>query len=161
MDLKPQLLDTLGRRVDRLERETRRLKLGGLLALMVLAAVGVVAQTAVPETIEARRFVVRDANGIMRFEVASRATAFGLDIHDREGRVRASFMVSETTGEPFLQLRDSNGAARVRVDFVFGSPALRVLDADGKDRLELYLKGDGSAVLRIRDVDGKVLWKVP
>ncbi|MGH7299604.1 MAG: hypothetical protein ACREJE_04240, partial [Candidatus Rokuibacteriota bacterium] len=59
----------LTRRLDRLERENRRLKLLGALALLGLAALTVMGQTAatpVVNTIEAERFVLRDGAGHAR-----------------------------------------------------------------------------------------------
>ncbi|MGH7386345.1 MAG: hypothetical protein ACREKG_14300, partial [Candidatus Rokuibacteriota bacterium] len=61
--------DHLTRRLDRLERENRRLKLLGALALLGLAALTVMGQTAatqVVNTIEAERFVLRDGAGNAR-----------------------------------------------------------------------------------------------
>jgi len=61
--------DHLTRRLDRLERENRRLKLLGGLAMLGLAALTVMGQTAptsVANTLEAERFVLRDNAGNVR-----------------------------------------------------------------------------------------------
>ncbi|HYB71597.1 MAG TPA: hypothetical protein VEH80_13040, partial [Candidatus Bathyarchaeia archaeon] len=61
--------DELTRRLERLERENRRLKLLGLLAAVGLASLTVMGQTAptqVANAVEAERFVLRDAGGHVR-----------------------------------------------------------------------------------------------
>ncbi len=58
--------DTLTQRLDRLERENRRLKLAGAFLVLALVAVGAMGQVlpkAVPKVVEAERFVLRDPGG--------------------------------------------------------------------------------------------------
>ena len=65
----------LARRLDRLERENRRLKRLGALALIGLAALTIMGQTAsapVANTIEAERFILRDASGNARASLGVR-----------------------------------------------------------------------------------------
>jgi hypothetical protein len=50
-------------RLARLERENRRLKVAGLLALLVVASVFLMGQTRVPQRIEARSFAVLNPYG--------------------------------------------------------------------------------------------------
>ena len=62
-------LDTPTQRLDRLERENRRLKFAGAILLLALAAVGAMGQVlpkAVPKVVEAERFLLRDARGRVR-----------------------------------------------------------------------------------------------
>ncbi len=67
--LPQRLPDHLTRRLDRLERENRRLKVVGGLALLGMAALTVMGQTpptSVANTLEAERFVLRDNAGNVR-----------------------------------------------------------------------------------------------
>ena len=59
-------LDTLTQRLDRLERENRRLKIAGAILLLALAVVGSMGQVlpkAVPKAVVAEQFVLLDQNG--------------------------------------------------------------------------------------------------
>ncbi|MFQ5850780.1 MAG: hypothetical protein ACE5JU_09360, partial [Candidatus Binatia bacterium] len=59
-------VDNLVRRLERLEREDRRLKLAGALVLLGIAAMVVMGQTRAREAakvIEAERFLLRDISG--------------------------------------------------------------------------------------------------
>jgi hypothetical protein len=59
-------METLARRLDRVERENRRLKRTGVVALAVIAAVmlmGQATESKVAKVVEAEKFVLRDAKG--------------------------------------------------------------------------------------------------
>ena len=67
-------METLARRLDRVERENRWLKRWGALALAVMAAVVLMGQATgskVAKVVEAERFVVRDASGNTRAVLGS------------------------------------------------------------------------------------------
>ncbi len=67
-------IETLARRLDRVERENRRLKRAGIVAVAVIAAVVLMGQATgskVAKVVEAERFVVRDASGNTRAVLGS------------------------------------------------------------------------------------------
>jgi len=65
-------IETLARRLDRVERENRHMKQAGVVALAVIAAVVLMGQATpskVAKVIEAEKFVVRDKSGKVRAEL--------------------------------------------------------------------------------------------
>ena len=92
-------------RVQRLERDNRRLKLGaGCLVALVVAVplVGAVLPAQVPEVIEAREFRVLDEQGMKRVDLV----ADGLRFYDEQGTYRVGL------GEGGLGLRDEQPQRR-------------------------------------------------
>ncbi len=75
-------METLLRRLDRLERENRRLKRAGILVLAVIAAVALMGvhepPTEIHDVVEAKRFVVRDKSGNHWGLMVYRASPFGV-----------------------------------------------------------------------------------
>jgi hypothetical protein len=99
-------LDALTRRLDRLERENRRLKVVGVLALLGLVSVALMGQAVLSDApiVEAQTFYVRDRVGKVRATLG----ADGLSIMDASGAARV--VVSGTSDPPGLNLRDKAGA---------------------------------------------------
>ncbi len=72
-------MDTLARRLDRLERENRRLKIAGVMALAVIAAIVLMGQAASKlappgkpgKVVGAEQFIVHDARGGVRAELGT------------------------------------------------------------------------------------------
>ena len=90
-------------RVERLERENRRLKRAGLVALALAAVLVLTGQARSSRVMEANRFVLRDTSG----------------------RVRAELKTEEDLS-PRLVLLDSHGASRAWLDLSKkGEPTLR------------------------------------
>src|SRR5437879_6012790 len=105
----PELQD-LAQRVERLERENRRLKRAGLVALALAAVLVLTGRARSSRVMEANRFVLRDTSG----------------------RVRAELKTEEDLS-PRLVLLDSHGASRAWLDLSKkGEPTLRFWDAMGK-----------------------------
>ena len=88
----------LARRLDRLERENQRLKRLGALALIGLAALVIMGQATsapVANTIEAERFVLRDASGHARASLGVRPDGTAaLALADDTHQERAVFTVT-------------------------------------------------------------------
>jgi hypothetical protein len=99
-------LDVLAQRLDRLERENRRLKITGALALLGLISVALMGQAVLSDAplVEAQTFYVRDKAGRVRAMLG----ADGLSLMDATGAVRVA--VSATGDAPGLSLRDKAGA---------------------------------------------------
>ena len=75
-------------RLDKMERQNRRLKLAGLV-LLVLAAAGLLMGQALPKRIiEAEKFLVKDRQGKVRakLEVGEHDTP-SLFLYDKEGKI--------------------------------------------------------------------------
>ena len=135
-------MDSLLRRLDRVERENRWLKRIGALALIGASALAVMGQAGssnVAKVVEAEKFVVRDANGGV-------GAVLGVTTDNNSG----------------LEIRDKNGKAGVTLGMgASGNPAMRL---DGKDRktgIALGVRPDNSPGLELYDKDGKVIWTAP
>jgi len=123
---------TLVERLERLERQNRRLKRGGILGLALVGAAALMGQAPpAGQTVEAEGFILRGPNGKARAELAMRG------------------------GEPRLILRDANEKEQVRLAVLAdGSPALTFYYNDWRPNLMLKAGGVGPA-LTLYDKEGK------
>ena len=153
----------LERRVEKLERENRRLKIVGGLVLLGLAAA--CTSTAVmpqegPDVIEARTFVVIDEDGTTR----ARITPVGLGYHDGGGNLRALLSAG---GIAYI---DENGTIRGRIEAGGSS----YFDENGEIRARIVASGssyfDENGEIRARIVadsftyfgeNGDAIWQAP
>jgi hypothetical protein len=175
-------------RLEKVERENRRLKFVGA-AVLFVAAAGLVMGQAWPtsRTVEAEAFVLRDASGPARaawhpspgggaaltffdFDQAGKPRAQvrverdgtpGLLLFDQAGNGRA-MLRADRDGSPHLTLTDQAAQTRavLRVEGN-GSPGLVLFDQGGKMRATLYVVSDGSATLQLSDKAERVFWRVP
>jgi hypothetical protein len=150
-------------RLERLERQNWRMKVGGIMVVLVASA-GLLMGQAMPKatTVEAEAFVVRDATGNQR--AALHLTPDGgaaLTFFDPAAKIRAALRV-DREGSPDLTLLDE--AARIRAILRVeraGLPGLVFFDQAGKPRATLYVESEGSAVLQLSRKDEKVFWRAP
>ena len=88
-------------RLQRLERDNRRLKAGGVVALSAVLVVFLMGQTApVPDEIKAKRFTAVDEKGRTRAVLIGTLTGSSLSLRDDKGNERVSLFVSD--GGPLL-----------------------------------------------------------
>jgi len=129
--------DQLTRRLDRLERENRRLKFVGALALLGLGALTVMGQTAptsVANTLEAERFVLRDNAGNVRATLGLRPDGTAaLALADDTQQDRAVLSVT-APGQASVDLSDRAGHLRAGLGVRADGSALRA-----ETRLEITL----------------------
>ncbi|MFQ5929667.1 MAG: hypothetical protein ACE5MK_08200 [Acidobacteriota bacterium] len=167
-------------RLNRLERENRRLKEAGALTLAAIAVVVIMGQAMPSKVVEAEKFVVRDASGKVHAALGTvNKRAVSLALIDKNGNPRVVLGVL-SDGSPSLSFYDKDMNRRavlgLRAD---DSPDLALLDRDRKLRARLSLNDEGSATLvfidsggkigasliRTRlsffDKDGRVTWKAP
>ena len=126
-------LESLAQRLERVERQNRRLRVGAtavalMLAVMTVATAVLCGRLASPNrTVHARGFVLRDEHG------NTRAALFLPDSH-----------------AVALALRDVNGRARALLRILGrGRPRLDLLDADGYERATLAADTDGPPSLTL------------
>jgi hypothetical protein len=144
-------LAILKSRLDRLERGNRRLRRLGLFAFLGVGLLFVMGQTSpsvVPEVVEAKRFVVKDASGRNLAALGTdRDGAPLLVLTNLDGGLGATL---EVTGarRPALTLYDRAGHSRalMSVDSE-GSPSLSLSDNTGTPRLGLAVATQGSGGL--------------
>jgi hypothetical protein len=138
-------------RLDRLERGNRRLRRFGLFAFLGVALLFVMGQTSpsiVPEVIEAKRFVVKDASGRNLAALGTdRDGAPLLVLTNLDGGLGATLEVTAAR-KPSLTLYDRAGNSRaiMSVDSE-GSPGLSLMDKTGTPRLGLAVATQGSGGL--------------
>lgn len=86
-------LQSLVTRVDKLERQNRLFKRGGLALLLAAATLILMGQARPSDTLEAHSFVLSDSSGIKRAELA--VLAGGPDIRFFDAREKARTLLSE------------------------------------------------------------------
>ncbi len=78
-------IETLARRLDKVERENRWLKQAGVVALVMIAAVVLMGQVKPQSrTIETENLIIKDEKGVIRVKLALR----GLRMYDRNGKIK-------------------------------------------------------------------------
>jgi hypothetical protein len=152
-------LNTLTQRLDRLERDNRRLKIAGAILLLALAAVGAMGQVlpkAVPKVVEAERFVLRDTKGKILATLIEALGTPALVLFDQNGKARAGLTVLPD-GRPGLSLYDQNEKKRAGLTVVGdGTPSLALSDQNEKVRAGLGVLADGAPGLFLSDQNEKV-----
>jgi hypothetical protein len=137
-----QTMETLVIRLESLERENRRLKRAGAVALAAITALVLMAQATpagVAKLVEAEQFVLRNSSGDTRAVLAVGPDgSVGLGLSDEAGTARA-----------WLSLGPQ------------GSPSFALFDRASRPRATLRLWPDGVPRLALNDQDGNVIWSVP
>lgn len=152
MDL--STLDSCIARLNRLERENRRLKLaGGALlagfALVVLTGAGLADR----RTLEAESFIVKDATGKVRavLGTAEPSSAPGLVLYDNDGNANVLLHLS-ADGAPGLWLYDKD-RVRATLNAAGERVQLQLFDRDNRPRAILGVQKDGMPGVELYDQD--------
>jgi hypothetical protein len=159
-------------RLEKLERQNRRMKLAGLGAMVIAGAFVLMGQASGPRTppeVRAKSFVLVDAKGETRARLYMSASAKGpeLTLLDANGNARAE--MDAFSDSPELALSDAKGKVRARLVAWPDGPGLALSDAKGKVRARLVAWPDGpglilndanenSRVVLGADSDGPGLW---
>ena len=157
-----------------------------LFALVVLAAVSVALMGQLPmknRSVEAQRFVLRDAAGKARGGFIMDADRPKLVLFDNSGKARAGLSLA-TDGSPSLTLHDGEEQPRAGFSLESDRVYLSLHGKGGKGSAGLAVGSDGSVILLLRDreekervgvtvtpsgvpameflnKDGRVIWKAP
>ena len=163
-------METLTRRLDRVELENRRLKRARVAILAVIASVALMGQV-IPKsrTIEAERFLVRDANGTQRggLGVWGNGSA-ALLIFEREGKTISAALAEGPDDSARLELRsgglilnDRNSERRAVFGMLpEGLANLVLMDNEGNSRAYFGVTEDG-AQLAFFDKAKRAIWRAP
>lgn len=129
--------DRLRERLDRLERDNRRLKrVGVVIGVLLMAALGM-GQTPGKRVITANEFVLIDGKGEHRMVLAVKEEQPAFALYDGHGQRRA-LLTLDKDGRPAFALADANGEARLSLGLRHGGePRLSLLDATGHLQLGL------------------------
>jgi hypothetical protein len=136
-------LETVTRRLDRLEGENRWLKGLTLMLLLAIAAMGLMGQTAPHRplrALEAEEFVLRDSRG----------------------QIRASLGTTENPSATVLQIHSENGKPRTRLIVSGdGTSSLEVTDSNDRIRVLLGVRDTGTPRIWLGNEAGKIVWRAP
>jgi hypothetical protein len=161
-------------RLEKLERQNRRMKLAGLGAMVIAGAFVLMGQASGPRTppeVRAKSFVLVDANGETRARLYMSASGKGpeldlldakgnerltldgpgLTLYDVNGKLRA--VLAAGSNGTALQLDDANGKVRAHLGVLSDEPGLDLNGADGKSSAWLLALSDGP-ILDLNDASG-------
>jgi hypothetical protein len=168
-------LGALLSRVERVEKENRRLKRGALAFLLAIASVGVMAQTkqstpsssqkrrapapapapAGPTAVEAQSFILKDSNGHVRAELGLAGSSPSLKFKDENGSALVTLALnSDAPGGPLLLLSDPQHHASVALSVLeHAGPQLSLTGERADIQLHMGVAPDGTT-LELSDKDG-------
>jgi hypothetical protein len=143
----------LAARLEKLEKQNRRIKGIGIVLLVLAAALVLMGQTPGHRTVEANEFVLKDADGTVRGRWSVAALGPRFVLLDATGKERVAFNMNP--GGAGLTLSDASGRARAHLVATVNGPGLLLTDANGKDRLFLFADDtENSAGLGLQDEKG-------
>ncbi len=143
--------DNLTIRIERLEQENRRLKLGGLAILALIGAAVLMGQAkspAVLEEVRTRNLVVVNAAGEERAALDATEDGMELSLRDETGKDRVAVMASKSGGTIFLY-SDNAKEPRVLIDADKTGASLGLMDRIGKGRLVPSTDKDGPKLMLV------------
>jgi hypothetical protein len=152
-------------RLERVERENRRLKRAIVLALVIVGAIFVMGQAQGTKTIDATQFNVRDPRGRVRgtfgtFEGLTQLTLYGPE-GPQSGNPAAS-MISIGNGKQGPYVIFTDGKGKTRLDLVLDrddEPGLRLYNREAEEIAALSASGN-SADLGLGRVGGPEQFEV-
>ncbi|MBZ5538228.1 MAG: hypothetical protein LAO31_19925 [Acidobacteriia bacterium] len=164
----------LAGRLERLERDYRRLKRLVIAALVLIAALGTIAATQpVAQTITAHEFHVLDSSGKVRMTMDAGPSGPLLRFYDAQDHLGAQMGISPD-GQSHLELSDKKMAGYLQMGVESdGSPLIRLRNVQGF-RMDLGYTAlvntrtgasqetsAASIVMFSNDKKGSVIWRAP
>lgn len=175
--------DELEARVKKLERENRRVKVGALLALVLVGGVVCSGQTQTSEdkvldTIKTRKLIVVDEAGKPRAALGITGGDPGLFLYSEAEEVKVALALSSSTGPglhlfgqtqkgnavlaatpmgPALGLYDDAGTIRAGLSITSAGPGVQLYDEAGRGRVALIVDPSGPG-LGLLDEHQNVIW---
>jgi hypothetical protein len=164
-------------RVERLEKENRRLKQGALAFLLLIASAGLMAQTkqkppastssqrpkgrapapapAGPTAVEAQSFILKDSNGHVRAELGLAGSTPSLKFRDESGSALVTLALnSDAPGGPLLLLSDPQHHASVALSVLeHAGPQFSLTGERADIQLHMGVAPDGTT-LELSDKNG-------
>jgi hypothetical protein len=147
-------------RIQRLERDMRRLREGMLvLAIALIATFAWSVTQATPDELTLRRLAIVDADGMERI-VAATSPEGGADLshYDTDGKMRIS-AGTNPEGDANVQHLDPDGRQRINLGTgPAGEAVLEGDDSDEKDRIGVLTFPDGYSGIALRSSNGESVW---
>ena len=157
MELKTQDIQVVFERLERLEKQNRRLKsVAALFMIFTSSLILISAAGHKGHTVEAKQFVLKDDEGNTRAVLGMRSAGPGLTLYAADGdKVQALLTVLQTG--PVLGLYDADGTTRALLGVTPKGASLTFNDAEGKLRAEMSFSGDAPQ-LTFFDRDGNPVY---
>jgi len=162
-------------RVERIEKENRRLKQGALVCLVALASIGLMGQTqhkttttkkpspppaaaaafVMPTNIEAESFILKGPNGKTRAELSMGGTGPSLKLLDQSGSALVTLSLNDSApGGPFVLLSDPQHHAGISMSVLENAGSQLTLTGEREDiQAHLGVTPDGTN-FELTDRDG-------
>ncbi len=146
-------LQAIVKRLDRLERQNRRMKQAGILLLVIVSAVLLI-DLAAPKSriVEAEKFVLRDSAGKPRGGLTVTEEGSALELYDTNQKLRVALGIP--SGMPNLTLNDANETGRVMLAIAPSGSGLVLADRSGSFMAQLDVAEDGGTRLLLQDSQG-------
>lgn len=134
-------------RLEKLERQNRRMKQAGAVALLLATAVLLMGQASPNRTVEANEFVLKDANGRVRGRWSIKADTAQFHLVDTNGVDRIS--LAELGNSTLLSLQDSDGGQRASLQVIRQTSQLLLNHADDRASVHLAAEESGNTTLTL------------
>ncbi|OFV94413.1 MAG: hypothetical protein A3H28_09725 [Acidobacteria bacterium RIFCSPLOWO2_02_FULL_61_28] len=138
-------------RLEKLEKQNRRFKQIGAVALIIVGSVVLMGQAPPPRTVEANEFTLRDGSGRVRGQLSMTNSGPALSLYDQNGHVRT--MLDVLASGPGLSLLDANGKIRAALVVEANGPGLALVDGNGKKRAMVNLVAEGPGIYLFDDAE--------
>jgi hypothetical protein len=150
----------LEQRIVRLERDCRLYKRAAAVAVVLVAAVGVMGHAST-RTLDAHKFVLRDAANRPRAELGMDGNqSLALRFKDETGMPRLTLGIEGDAAVVVLTDKSSKPRATLTV-LGQGTPSLTMFDESGKSHAVVSLTREGTAAVSLLDGNGSVKSKLP
>jgi hypothetical protein len=126
-------MSTIHSRLEKLEKENRSLKRGGLAALVLLGTAAVMGQAPASKTVEAQRFELKDANAQTRALLETLDGNAQLILYGTQGsKVRGTMMtIGAGPAGSYIFFGDGNSKSQMNLSMIDHSPSLALIDNEG------------------------------
>jgi hypothetical protein len=162
-------------RIERLEKQNRRFKLGALTLLAAFVSVSLLGQTTptkkkplkpaaapaaaaalgTPDQIEAHSFVLKDSNGKVRAELSMTGTGPGLKLRDEAGTALVTLSLNDSAPQgPLLLMSDPQHKSGVSVSVLAGNGSQLALVGERPDIQARMAVAPAGTSFEMSDADG-------
>lgn len=149
-------------RLDRIERELRYWRIGGICFAAATAVIGLAAMADPPAKelrAETLRIVQRD--GKDRLVLSAIPEIPDMTFYDPQGKARLTLDIAKDKAPELSIAESGTEKGRLAIGIDNGTPVLRLYDRTGKLRVSMGVPHDLGALIRIFDEDGSVVGRLP
>jgi hypothetical protein len=145
----------LVRRLEKLERDNRRMKRAGIAILALIAGLVAVAATRpVPGVIQAREFDAVDRTGNIRVKMGVGSEGTALTLYDGSGHSEAGLAIPTNGQWPAVWLSDGQDKAKAQMNVAWGNPQIWLEGPQGQGQVFLGVSPSDSPTITLSDAQG-------